>query len=97
MFDKICSLKPPKNDLPNQVVQLEQSGKLLEDKEVMSRPFDGTILPKWTKMAKISYFSNEIQFSLNHILSEIFEILGVNGQMFISCGQDEPQRSPQKS
>ena len=35
--------------------------------------------------------------SLNHILSEIFEILGVNKQMFISCGQDEPHRSPKKA
>ena len=49
------------------------------------------------KMAKISYFSNEIQLSLNHILSEIFEILGVNKQMFISCGQDELYRSPKKA
>ena len=43
------------------------------------------------KTAKISYFSNKIQLSLNHILSEIFEILCVNKQMFISCGQDETQ------
>ena len=48
------------------------------------------------KMAKINYFSNEIQLSLNHTQSEIFEILGVEKQMFISCGQDEPLRSPQK-
>ena len=49
------------------------------------------------KTAKINYFSNEIQLSINHILSEIFEILGVNKQMFIICGQDEPQRSPQQA
>ena len=49
------------------------------------------------KMAKISYFSYEIQFSLNHISSEIFEILGVHKQMFISCGQDEPYRSSKKA
>ena len=49
------------------------------------------------KMAKISYFTYEIQFSLNHICSEIFEILGVDKQMFISCGQDEPYRSPKKA
>ena len=49
------------------------------------------------KMAKISYLSNEIQLSLNHILSEIFEILGVNKQMFISCDPDEPYRSPKKA
>ena len=48
------------------------------------------------KMAKISYFSNEIHLSLNHIISEIFEILGVNKQMFISCDPDEPFRSPKK-
>ena len=48
-------------------------------------------------MAKISYFTYEIQFSLNHICSEIFEILGVDKQMFISCGQDEPYRSPKKA
>ena len=46
------------------------------------------------KMAKISYFSIEIQLSLNCILSEIFEILGVNKQMFICCDPDEPYRSP---
>ena len=49
------------------------------------------------KMAKINYFSNEIQLSLNHTQSEIFEILVVDKQMFISCGQDEPLRSPQKA
>ena len=49
------------------------------------------------KTAKISYFSNKIQLSLNHILSEIFEILCVNKQMFISCGQDETQWSPKKA
>ena len=49
------------------------------------------------KTAKINYFSNEIQLSINHILSEIFEILGVNKQMFISCGQDELYRSPKKA
>ena len=48
------------------------------------------------KMAKINYFSNEIQLSLNHTQSEIFEILVVDKQMFISCGQDEHLRSPQK-
>ena len=31
------------------------------------------------KMAKIDNFSNEIQLSLNHIQSKIFEILGVQG------------------
>ena len=46
-------------------------------------------------MTKNNYFSNEIQLSLNHTQSEIFEILGVDKQMFISCGQDEPLRSPQ--
>ena len=46
------------------------------------------------KMAKINYFSNEIQLSLNHTKSEIFEILVVDKQMFISCGQDELLRSP---
>ena len=48
------------------------------------------------KMAKISFFSNEIQLSLNHVLSELFEIIGVNKQMFISFGQDEPHRSPKR-
>ena len=47
--------------------------------------------------AKITYFSNEIQLSLNHILSELFEIIGVNKQMFISFGQDEPHRSPKEA
>ena len=46
------------------------------------------------KMAKISYFSIEIQLSLNRILSEIFKILVVNKQMFICCDPDEPYRSP---
>ena len=49
------------------------------------------------QMAKISYYYIEIQFSLNHICSEIFEILGVDKQMFISCGQDEPYRSSKKA
>ena len=48
-------------------------------------------------MAKINYFSKEIQLSLNHIKSDLFEILGVDKQMFISCGQDEPQRSPKEA
>ena len=47
--------------------------------------------------AKITYFSNEIQLPLNHILSELFEIIGVNKQMFISFGQDEPHRRPKKA
>jgi len=47
--------------------------------------------------AKISYFSNEIQLSLNHVLIELFEIIGVNKQMFISFGQDEPHRSPKEA
>ena len=47
--------------------------------------------------AKIPYFSNEIQLSLNHVLSELFEIIGVNKQMFISFGQDEPHRSPKEA
>ena len=47
--------------------------------------------------AKITYFSNEIQLSLNHIWSELFEIIGVNKQMFISFGQDEPHRSPKEA
>ena len=49
------------------------------------------------KMAKINYFSNEMQLSLNNILSEIFEILGVDYQMSTSIGQDEPHRSPKKA
>ena len=49
------------------------------------------------KMAKINYFSNEIQLSLNHIQSKIFEILGVDKQMVIISVQDEPNRSPKKS
>ena len=28
---------------------------------------------------------------------QLFEILGVDKQMFISCGQDEPYRSPKKA
>ena len=44
------------------------------------------------KMAKISYFSIEIQLSLNCILSEIFEILGVNKQMFICCDPNDPKK-----
>ena len=47
------------------------------------------------KIAKINYFSNEIQLSLNHTWSEIFEILVVDKPIFISCGQDEPLKSPQ--
>ena len=42
------------------------------------------------KMARNNYFYNEILLSVNHISSEIFEILGVDKQMFINCGQDEP-------
>ena len=49
------------------------------------------------KMAKINNFSNEIQLSLNHIQSKIFEILGVDKQMVIISVQDEPNRSPKKS
>ena len=49
------------------------------------------------KMAKIDNFSNEIQLSLNHIQSKIFEILGVDKQMVIISVQDEPNRSPKKS
>ena len=48
-------------------------------------------------MAKIDNFSNDLQLSLNHIQSKIFEILGVDKQMVIICVQDEPNRSPQKS
>ena len=48
-------------------------------------------------MAKIDNFSNEIQLSLNHIQSKIFEILGVDKQMVIISVQDEPNRSPKKS
>ena len=47
-------------------------------------------------MAKIDNFSNEIQLSLNHIQSKIFEILAVDNQMVASCGQDEPHKSPKK-
>ena len=50
-------------------------------------------------MDKISYFYNEIQFYLlfkSH-LNWRFEILGVDKQMFISCDQDEPYRSPKKA
>ena len=68
---------------------------------MINKPFVGLLLEPFClsglKTAKISYFSNKIQLSLNHILSEIFEILCVNKQMFISCGQDEPQRSPQQA
>ena len=49
------------------------------------------------KMAKIDNFSSEIQLSLNHIQSKIFEILGVDKQMVIISVQDEPNRSPKKS
>ena len=45
-------------------------------------------------MAKINYFSNEIQLSLNQIFSEIFEILGIEAQMSTTCGQDEPHEGP---
>ena len=48
-------------------------------------------------MAKIIYFSNETQVSLNNILSGIFEILAVDNQMVTSCGQDEPHRSSKKA
>ena len=48
-------------------------------------------------MAKIDNFSNEIQLSLNHIQSKIFEILGVDKQMVIISVQYEPNRSPKKS
>ena len=44
-------------------------------------------------MARISYFSNETEVSLNNIWIEIFEILAVDNQMVTSCGQDEPHRS----
>ena len=40
------------------------------------------------KMAKISYFSNEIHFG------EALEILDVDNQTVTSCGQDEHHRSP---
>ena len=49
------------------------------------------------KCLKSTKFSNEIQLSLNHFYSEIFEILGVDKQMVIICGQVEPHRSPKKS
>ena len=49
------------------------------------------------KMAKFSYFYIEIQFSLNHIKIEIFEILGVDNQTVRSCGEDEPHASPKKA
>ena len=35
--------------------------------------------------------------SWNHILSEIFKILGEDKQIFISCGQDEPYRNSKKA
>ena len=49
------------------------------------------------KIAKINYFFNEIQLSLNHIQSKIFEFLGVDNQTVRSCGDDEPRRSPKKA
>ena len=49
------------------------------------------------KCLKSTKFSNEIQLSLNHFYSEIFEILGVDNQMVIICGQDEPHSSLTKS
>ena len=45
------------------------------------------------KRLKLAIF-NELQVSLNNILSEIFDILAVDNQMVISCGRDEPHRSP---
>ena len=68
---------------------------------MINKPLVGILLEPFClsglKTAKISYFSNKIQLSLNHILSELFEIFGVNKQMFISCGQDEPHRSPKEA
>ena len=49
------------------------------------------------KCLKSTKFSNEIQLSLNHFYSEIFEILGLDKQMVMICGQNEPHRSPKKS
>ena len=49
------------------------------------------------KMAKIDNFSNEIQLSLNHIQSKIFEILGVDNQMVRSPSEDEPQTNSKKA
>ena len=43
--------------------------------------------------AKITYFSNEIQLSLNHILSELFEIIGKNRNAIGTAGAIAP---PQK-
>ena len=48
-------------------------------------------------MAKIKNFLKEIQVSLNFILSEIFEILGVDYQMSTTCGQDKLHRSYKKA
>ena len=64
------------------------SNKTLED--LLSKPISQSRL----KMAKIKHFSNEIQVSLNHIQSEIFKILGIYNQKSLSCGQDEPHRTP---
>ena len=41
-------------------------------------------------MAKIHYFSNEIQMSLNHIERTIIEILCVDNQISTSYDEDEP-------
>ena len=45
-------------------------------------------------MAKIIHFSIETQVSISNILSEIFEILGVDNQTVRSCGEDEPHTIP---
>ena len=51
----------------------------------------------WTLKHVSAISEHPVQLSLNHICSEIFEILGVDKQMFISCGQDELFKSPKKA
>ena len=68
---------------------------------MINKPLVGLLMEPFCqsglKTAKTSYFSNTIQLSLNRILSEIFQILGVNKQMFICCDPDEPYRSPKQA
>ena len=67
---------------------------------MLKKPLIGLLVELFSqnrlKMAKISYYFIEIQLSLNHTLSEIFEILGVDNQTVRSCGEDEPRTIPKR-
>ena len=65
------------------------------------KPLEGLLVElisqRRLKMAKISYFYNEIQLLFKSHLNWRFEILGVDKQMFISCDQVDPHRSPKNA